>query len=85
LPVVSHGCEAWYPTLREEHRLKVFENRVSKRIFEPKRDEGTEEWRKLHSEELHILYLSPNTIRQVKSRRMRWAGHVARMGEERQV
>jgi hypothetical protein len=85
LPVVSHGREAWYLTLSEEHRLKVFENRVPRRIFGPKRDEGTEEWRKLHNEELHILYLSPNTIRQVKSRRMRWAGHVARMGEERQV
>jgi hypothetical protein len=62
----------------------VFENRVLMRIFGPKRDEVTGEWRKLHSEELHILYSSPN-IRQIKSRRMRWAGHVARMGEERNV
>jgi hypothetical protein len=62
----------------------VFENRVLRRIFGPKRDEVTGEWRKLHNEELHILYTSPNTIRQLKSRRM-WAGHVARMEEERNV
>jgi hypothetical protein len=61
----------------------VFENRVQRRIFGPKRDEVTGEWRKLHNEELHNLYSSPDIIRQVKSRRMRWAGHVARMGEER--
>jgi hypothetical protein len=60
----------------------VFENRVVRRIFGPKRDEVTGEWRKLHNEELHILHSSPNIIRQIKSRRMRWAGHVARMGEE---
>jgi hypothetical protein len=63
----------------------VFENRVLKRIFGPKRDEVTGEWRKLHSEELNILYSSPDIIRQVKSRRMRWAGHAARMGEERKL
>jgi hypothetical protein len=63
----------------------VFENTVLRRIFGPKRDEVTGEWRKLHSEELHNLYLSPDIIRQVKSRRMRWAGHVARMGEERKL
>jgi hypothetical protein len=63
----------------------VFENRVLRRIFGPKRDEVTREWRKLHNEELHILYSSPDIIRQVKSRRMRWAGHVARMGKERKV
>jgi hypothetical protein len=63
----------------------VFENRVLRRIFGPKRDEVTGEWRKLHNEELRILYSSPNIIRQIKSRRMRWAGHVARMGEERNV
>jgi hypothetical protein len=63
----------------------VFENRVLRRIFGPKRDEVTGEWRKLHNEELHILYSSPNIIRQIKSRRMKWAGHVARMGEERNV
>jgi hypothetical protein len=63
----------------------VFENRVLRRIFGPKRDGVTGEWRKLHSEELHNLYSSPDTIRQIKSRRMRWAGHVARMREERTV
>jgi hypothetical protein len=63
----------------------VFENRVLRRIFGPKRDEVTGEWRKLHNEELHNLYSSPDIIRQVKSRRMRWAGHVARMGEEGKV
>jgi hypothetical protein len=69
----------------EEHRLRVFENRVLRRIFGPKRDEVTGEWRKLHSEELHNLYSSTDIIRQVKSRRMRWAGHVSRVGEERKV
>jgi hypothetical protein len=80
-----HGCETWSLTLREEDRLRVFENRVLRRIFGPKRDEVTGEWRKLHNEELHNLYSSPDIIRQVKSRQMRWAGHVARMGEERKV
>jgi hypothetical protein len=72
-------------TLREEHRLRVFENRVLRRIFGPKRDDVTGGWRKLHSGELHNLYSSPKIIRQNKSRRMRWAGHVARMGEGRNV
>jgi hypothetical protein len=84
LPIVLYGCETWSLTLREEHRLRVFENRVLRRIFGPKRDEVTGEWRKLHSEELVYLYSSPD-IRQVKSRRMRWAGHVARMGEQRKM
>jgi hypothetical protein len=66
LPVVFYGCETWSLTLREEHRLRVFENRVLRRIFGPKRDEATGEWRKLHSEELHNLYSSPDIIRQVK-------------------
>jgi hypothetical protein len=70
---------------KKEHRLRVFENRVLRRIFGPKRDEVTGEWRKLHNEELHNLYRSPDIIRQVKSRRMRWAWHVARMGGDRKV
>jgi hypothetical protein len=85
LPVVLYGCESWSLTQREEHRLRVFENRILRRIFGPKRDEVTGEWRKLYNEELHNLYSSPDIIRQVKSRQMRWAGHVARMGEERKV
>jgi hypothetical protein len=70
-------------TLREEHRLRVFEYRVLKRIFGPKSDEVTGEWRKLHNEELRGLYSSPSIIRIINSRRMRWAGHVARMGKKR--
>jgi hypothetical protein len=71
LPVVLYGCETWSLTLRKEHRLNVFENRVLTRIFGPKRDEVTGEWRKLHNEEFHNLCSSPDIIRQVKSRRMR--------------
>jgi hypothetical protein len=71
LPVVWYGCETWFLTLREEHRLRVFENRVLRRIFGPKRDEVTGEWRKLHRGELHNLYSSPDVIRQIESRRMR--------------
>jgi hypothetical protein len=80
--VVLYGYETWSLTLREEHSLRVFENRVLRRIFGPKRDEGTGEWRKLHNVELCELYSSPSIIRIIKSRRMRWACHVARMGEE---
>jgi hypothetical protein len=83
LPVVLYGCETWSLTLREEHGLRGFENRVLRRIFGPKRDEVTGEWRKMHDGELHNLYSSPDIVRQVKSRKMRWAGHVARMGEGR--
>jgi len=71
--------------LREEHRLRGSENRVLRRIFEPKRDEIRGEWRKLHDEKLNNLYCSPNIVRVIKSRRMRWAEHVARMGERRGV
>jgi hypothetical protein len=85
LPVVLYGCETWSVTLREEHRLRVFENRVLRRIFGPKRDEVMGEWRKLHNRELCNLSSSPHIIRQIKSRRMRWVGHVAHMGEGRNV
>ena len=77
-----YGCETWALTLREERKLRVFENRVL-RILGPRRDEVTGEWRRLHNEELNDLYCSPNIVRVIKSRIMRWAGHVARMGEER--
>ena len=80
MTVVLYGCETWSLTLREERRLRVFENRALWRIFGPKRDEVTGEWRKLHNEELNDLYSSTNVIEVIKSRRMRWAGHVARMG-----
>jgi hypothetical protein len=79
--VVLYGRETWSLTVREEHKLRVFENRVLRRIFGPKRDRVTEGWRKLHNGELHNLYSSPSIMRIIKSRRMRWAGHVARMGE----
>ena len=72
-------------TLRDERRLRMFENRVLRRVFAPKRDEVTGEWRKLHNEELSDLYSLPNIVGVVKSRRMRWAGHVARMGQGRGV
>jgi hypothetical protein len=74
-----HGCETWSLTLRKQYRLKVFENRVLKRIFGPKRDAIMRGWRKPHSEELHNLYISPNIIGMIKSRRVRWARRVARM------
>jgi hypothetical protein len=83
LPLVLYGCKTWSLTLRKEHRLKVFENRVLRRIFGPKRDKVTGEWRKLHNEELRDSYSSPRIIRMIKSRGMRWAGHVARTGEKR--
>jgi hypothetical protein len=77
------GCETLSLKLREEHRLRMFENRVLRRIFGPKRDEVTGEWRKLHNEELHDLYSSPSMIRLIKSRTMTWAGHIAQMGKKR--
>jgi hypothetical protein len=83
--VVLYGCETWSLILREEHRLRVFENRALRRIFGPKRDEVTGGWRKLNEEEFHNLYSLPNIIRIIKSRTMRWAGHVARMEEPRNL
>ena len=87
MDVVSYGCETWSLTLREKRRLRVFENKVLRGIFAPKRDEVTGQWRKLHNEELNGLYSSPNTsiVRVIKSRSMRWAVHVACMGEKRGV
>jgi len=85
LPVVLYGCETWSLTLREERKLRVFEDLVLRRIFGPRRDEVTGEWRRLHNEELNDLCSSPNIVRVIKSRRMRWAGHVARVGEKRGV
>ena len=81
VPVVVYGCETWSRTLREVRRLRVFENRVFRRIFGPKRDEVTGEWRKLHNEERNDMYSSRNIVWVIKSTRMRWAGHVARMGK----
>jgi len=85
LPVVLYGCETWSLTLREERGLRVFENRGLRRVFGRKRDEVIGEWRKLHNEELSDMYFLPNIVRVVKSRRMRWEGHVARTGEGRGV
>jgi hypothetical protein len=85
MPVVLYGCETWSLTLSEEHRLRMFENRVLRRIFGPKWDEVTGERRKLHNGELRNLYSSPDIIRQIKSRRMRWAGHVTLMGKGRNM
>jgi len=81
LPVVLYGCESWSLTLREERKLRVFENMVL-RIFGPRRDEVMGEWRRLHNEEVNDLYSSPNIVRVIKSRRMRWAAHVAHVGEK---
>jgi hypothetical protein len=83
LPIALYRCETWSLTLREEHRLNIYENRVL-RIFGPKREEDRL-WRKLHNDEFHSLYSSPNIDRVIKSRRLKWAGHVAHMGEGRSV
>ena len=85
LPVVLYGCETWSLTLREERRLRVFESRVLRRIFGPKKDEVTQEWRKQHNKEFNDLYCSPSFVQEIESRRMRWAGHVAGMEERRDV
>jgi hypothetical protein len=81
--VVLYGCETWFLTLKDGHRLRAFENRVLRRIFGPQRDEVTGDWGKLPREELRNLYSSPNIIRMYKSRRMRLAGHVTRLGKKR--
>jgi hypothetical protein len=77
--VVLYGCETWSLTLREEHRLRVFENRLLRRIFGPKTNEVIGGWKKLRNEELHNLCYLPSIIRMIKSRKMRWAGHIARI------
>jgi hypothetical protein len=81
LPVL-YGCETWFLTLRKEYRLRVFENMVLTRLFGPKKDEATREWKRLHNEDVYDLYSSPNVIWVIKSRRIRCAGHVARMREQ---
>jgi hypothetical protein len=83
LSLVLYGCETWSLTLREECRLRVFKNRVLRRILGPKRNEVTGDWRRLHNEELYELYSSPDIILLSKSRRLKWTGFVARMGESR--
>ena len=85
LTVILYGCETWLLTLREERRLRLYENRVLRRIIGPKRDEVTGEWRKLNNEELTELYPTSIVVRVIKSRRMRWTVHVARLGERRDV
>ena len=83
LPIALYGCETWSLTLREEPRLRVFENRVLRKIFGPRWDVVTGEWRRLHNEELNSRSSSPNIIRVIKPRRIRWAGHVARIGDRK--
>jgi hypothetical protein len=83
LPFVLYGCETWSVTVREERRLRTFENRVLRRIFGPKRDEGMGEWKRIHNKELNALYSSPNIIQAITSRKMRWGGNVACMSNRK--
>ena len=83
LPVVLYGCETWSLILRKERKLRVSENMVLRTIFGLRREEVTGEWRRLHNEELNDFYSSPNIVRVIKSRRMKWVGHVGRMAVER--
>jgi hypothetical protein len=85
LPIVLYGCETWSLKLREQRTLRVFENRMPRRISEPKRGEVKGKWRKLHNEVLNDLYSSPNIVREIKSRKMRWTGHVTRMGDRKSL
>ena len=83
LPVLQYGCETWSLTLREEHRLRVFENKVLRKIFGAKKDKITGKWRKLHNVELHLVYGPSYIIKNLKSRRLKQAGHIAHMEESR--
>jgi hypothetical protein len=83
LPVIFHACGTWSLIRREEHRLRVFDNRALEQIFGPKMDEVIGEWKRLHNEKLYDRHSSPNFIRVMKSRKMRWAGNVAGVGERR--
>jgi hypothetical protein len=83
LPVVLYGCETWSLTWKEECMLRIFKNRMLRRIFGPRRDEVTGEWRRLHNKELYALHSSPDITWVIKSRRLRWAGHAACMGLRR--
>jgi hypothetical protein len=83
LPVVLYGWETWSVAMGEEHRLRVFENRMVTKTFGPKKDELTSEWRRIHNEELYDTCSSPNIFQVIKSGRMRWAGHVARLGDSK--
>ena len=80
---LNYGCETWSLILREERKLRAFENTMLRRIFRPRKEEVTGEWRRSHNEEFNDTYTSPNILREIKSRRMRWTGHLACMGEER--
>jgi hypothetical protein len=85
MPLVLYGWETWFRTLKEEHRLRIFEDKELRRLFAPRRNEVTGGWKKLHNEEHRDMYSAPSLIRIIKTRRMKWAGHVARMRKKRNV